>query len=60
MMRMRHCGTCGAYTLSESHCGSMAESAHPAKFNPNDPHGGQRRRARGAWKGLYSFQRQSK
>lgn len=45
MFRMRFCGVCNSYTLSESHCGSMTKSAHPARFNPNDPYGKYRRKA---------------
>jgi rRNA maturation protein Nop10 len=46
MMRMRFCTVCQSYTLSGSHCGSQTLSAHPAKFNPNDPYGDYRRKAR--------------
>jgi rRNA maturation protein Nop10 len=46
MFRMRFCSMCMSYTMSESHCGSMAASAHPARFNPNDPYGDYRRKAR--------------
>ncbi len=46
MFRMRFCNNCMSYTLSESHCGTMTVSAHPARFNPNDPYGDYRRKAR--------------
>ena len=46
MFRMRFCSACQSYTLSPSHCGAATVSAHPARFNPNDPHGRQRRSAR--------------
>lgn len=50
MMRIRKCRECKAYTLKEFHCTSLTGSAHPAKFNPNDRHAAERRKA----KGLYS------
>jgi H/ACA ribonucleoprotein complex subunit 3 len=50
MKRMRICRKCGSYTLAELHCGAMSESAHPARFNPNDPYGEYRRRAKAAGK----------
>jgi|WetSurMetagenome_2_1015567.scaffolds.fasta_scaffold46586_3 H/ACA ribonucleoprotein complex subunit 3 len=46
MFRMRFCSVCQSYTLQESHCGTQTASAHPARFNPNDPYGGYRRTAR--------------
>ena len=46
MFRTRFCEICRSYTMSELHCGAQAESAHPAKFNPNDPYGDYRRRAK--------------
>lgn len=51
MKKMRRCGVCRGYVLSESHCGSRTVSAHPARFNPNDPYGEYRRRARLAQEG---------
>ncbi|MEW6722456.1 MAG: RNA-protein complex protein Nop10 [Candidatus Micrarchaeota archaeon] len=47
MKRMRVCLGCGGYTLAETHCGSMTRSAHPARFNPGDPYGEYRRKAKG-------------
>lgn len=47
MKKIRKCAVCGNYTLEERHCGSATLSAHPAPFNPNDPHGHYRR----LWKG---------
>ncbi len=44
MKRMRVCGACRSYTLSETHCGAATASAHPARFNPSDPYGELRRR----------------
>jgi len=46
MKKMRVCGKCRSYTLSETHCGAMAASAHPARFNPEDPYGDYRRKAK--------------
>ena len=46
MFRMRLCQVCGSYTLLEAHHGKQTISAHPPKFNPNDPYGEYRRRAR--------------
>jgi len=43
--KMRRCVVCMAYTLSLSHCGKQSVSAHPHRFNPNDPYGDYRRRA---------------
>jgi len=34
--RMRRCKVCGAYTLSERHCGVETAPAHPLKFSPQD------------------------
>jgi rRNA maturation protein Nop10 len=45
LKKMRRCVVCKAYTLSESHCGKLSVSAHPARFNPNDPYGDYRRQA---------------
>ncbi len=47
MMLMRFCNICKSYTLDEQHCGNKTVSAHPAKFNPNDPYGDYRRKAKG-------------
>ncbi len=46
MLRMRFCEVCSSYTLLETHCGGLTRSAHPARFNPNDPYGEYRRRAK--------------
>ncbi|MCI0504296.1 RNA-protein complex protein Nop10 [Candidatus Micrarchaeota archaeon] len=46
MFRIRLCNACQGYTLSESHHGTTTVSAHPARFNPNDPYGKYRRTAR--------------
>jgi H/ACA ribonucleoprotein complex subunit 3 len=46
LKKMRKCVACGAYTLSAAHCGRQSASAHPARFNPNDPYAEYRRRAR--------------
>jgi H/ACA ribonucleoprotein complex subunit 3 len=46
MFRMRYCRECSSYTLSASHCGTATVSAHPARFNPNDPYGDYRRKSR--------------
>lgn len=46
MMKMRFCNVCQTYTLSDSHCEEQTLSAHPARFNPNDWYGGERRKAR--------------
>ena len=46
MKKMRFCRLCEGYTISEKHCNETTVSAHPAKFNPNDPHGDYRRRAK--------------
>ncbi|NYZ74473.1 ribosome biogenesis protein [Candidatus Micrarchaeota archaeon] len=46
MKKMRFCGVCQSYTLSGSHCGAQTLSAHPARFNPNDPYGDYRRRVK--------------
>lgn len=46
MKKMRFCNSCQSYTLSETHCSNQTISAHPAKFNPNDPYGTYRRRYR--------------
>jgi len=46
MKKMRFCGLCQSYTLSGSHCGAQTVSAHPVRFNPNDPYGGYRRTMR--------------
>jgi len=46
MMKMRFCNVCQTYTLSDSHCDEQTLSAHPARFNPNDWYGGERRKAR--------------
>jgi rRNA maturation protein Nop10 len=45
MKKMRFCNACQSYTLSEYHC-EQTVSAHPAKFNPNDPYGEYRRRSK--------------
>jgi H/ACA ribonucleoprotein complex subunit 3 len=36
--QIRRCSSCRAYTLEETcpKCGGPAESAHPAKFSPDD------------------------
>ncbi|MFA5077041.1 MAG: nucleolar RNA-binding Nop10p family protein [Candidatus Micrarchaeia archaeon] len=47
MKKIRKCRDCGAYTLKERHCASLAQSAHPARFNPNDKYARQRRKAKG-------------
>ena len=46
MKKMRFCPNCQSYTISETHCGEATRSAHPPRFNPNDPYGGYRRKAR--------------
>lgn len=46
MNKMRFCRLCDSYTIFDVHCGGQTVSAHPAKFNPNDPYGEYRRRAR--------------
>ena len=46
LKKMRRCVLCNAYMLSASHCGAATISAHPARFNPDDPFGDYRRRAR--------------
>ncbi len=46
MKKMRFCGVCQSYTLAGSHCGGPTMSAHPARFNPNDPYGDYRRRVK--------------
>ncbi len=51
MFRMRFCERCRLYTLSEMHCGKASRSAHPARFNPNDPYGAYRRRYRSGLQG---------
>lgn len=47
MKKMRRCAVCNSYTLKEFHCRILTVSAHPARFNPNDKHAAQRRRAKG-------------
>ncbi|MFH0737865.1 MAG: nucleolar RNA-binding Nop10p family protein [Candidatus Micrarchaeota archaeon] len=47
MKRMRRCAVCGTYSLLEAHCRKQTDSAHPARFNPNDPYGALRRRSKG-------------
>ncbi|MEM4272306.1 MAG: RNA-protein complex protein Nop10 [Candidatus Bilamarchaeaceae archaeon] len=47
MKKMRKCASCGEYTLMEEHCGVPSVSAHPPKFNPNDPYAEYRRREKG-------------
>ncbi|MEW6748790.1 MAG: nucleolar RNA-binding Nop10p family protein [Candidatus Micrarchaeota archaeon] len=47
MKRMRRCEACGSYTLLGSHCSRPTVSAHPARFNPNDPFARQRRESKG-------------
>ncbi|MEM3075936.1 MAG: RNA-protein complex protein Nop10 [Candidatus Bilamarchaeaceae archaeon] len=44
---MMRCALCGAYTLSDLHCGSRTVSAHPPLFNPTDPYGKYRRAFKG-------------
>ncbi len=46
MKKMRFCGVCQSYTLYETHCGGPTRSAHPGRFNPNDPYAKYRRKAR--------------
>ena len=46
MKKMRFCNSCQSYTLSDVHCQNQTRSAHPAKFNPNDPYGDYRRKSR--------------
>ncbi len=46
MNKMRFCRSCDSYTLFEVHCGERTVSAHPMRFNPNDPYGDYRRRAK--------------
>jgi rRNA maturation protein Nop10 len=46
MKKMRFCNVCQSYTLSEFHCENQTISAHPVKFNPNDPYGEYRRRSK--------------
>jgi len=46
MFKMRFCTICNSYTLSEAHCDFQTISAHPANFNPNDPYGDYRRKAK--------------
>ncbi|MFH1222372.1 MAG: nucleolar RNA-binding Nop10p family protein [Candidatus Micrarchaeota archaeon] len=47
MKKLMRCTSCGAYTLSSSHCGVAVASAHPPLFNPNDPYGEYRRKIKG-------------
>jgi rRNA maturation protein Nop10 len=47
MKKMKLCAVCDEYTLDKEHCGRMTISAHPAPFNPNDPLGDYRRKAKG-------------
>lgn len=46
MKKIMRCIKCGAYTLSKTHCESTTISAHPPLFNPNDPYGDYRRKAK--------------
>ncbi|MHA1917109.1 MAG: RNA-protein complex protein Nop10 [Candidatus Ranarchaeia archaeon] len=44
--RLYRCSVCDKYSLSETKCpkcGSTMESAHPAKFSPQDKYGKYRR-----------------
>ncbi|MEM4633895.1 MAG: nucleolar RNA-binding Nop10p family protein [Candidatus Anstonellaceae archaeon] len=43
---MRKCISCGAYTLSEEHCGRQTRMAHPPKFSIQDKYAEYRRKAR--------------
>ncbi len=47
MKKMRKCVSCSEYTLKEEHCGAASISAHPPKFNPNDPYAKYRRKEKG-------------
>ncbi len=47
MLKMRKCIVCGDYTLSETHCNTQSESAHPKKYDPNDKFGDYRRTRKG-------------
>ena len=47
MRYMRKCAVCGAYTLSEIHCGKKTESPHPAPFKPSDRYAKYRRKEKG-------------
>lgn len=43
---MKYCRNCKIYTLKDNckRCGSKTISPHPAKFSPQDPYGGYRRK----------------
>jgi len=47
MMKMRRCIKCGKFTLKTIHCGVPTVLAHPPRFNPHDPYGKYRRKAKG-------------
>lgn len=49
MKRIRKCGSCAAYTLSEEcpKCKGRTFTAHPPKFSPEDKYAGYRRKAKG-------------
>jgi rRNA maturation protein Nop10 len=47
MKKMKLCTVCSNYTIEKVHCKQATIAAHPAPFNPNDPFGEQRRRAKG-------------
>ena len=49
MKRIRKCGSCATYTLSEScpKCAGKTLTAHPPKFSPEDKYAEYRRKARG-------------
>lgn len=43
MKKIKRCSVCDSFTLALNHCDVHTISAHPPKFNPNDPHGTYRR-----------------
>jgi H/ACA ribonucleoprotein complex subunit 3 len=49
-MRMRRCGHCNVYTLSEKCkiCGSPSNHVGPARYSPKDKYGRYRRQMREA------------
>jgi rRNA maturation protein Nop10 len=47
MKKLKLCAVCRTYTLEKRHCDRSTVSAHPAPFNPNDPHGDSRRKFKG-------------
>ncbi len=45
-MKLLYCSACKLYTLRDrcKKCGSPTSTPHPARFSPEDPYGGYRRK----------------